>query len=50
MYGKAIADANKCLEIEPGFVKAYHRRGQAYMATNKFELAIKDFQAILEVD
>ena len=26
-YGKCIEDANKCLELEPGFLKAFHRRG-----------------------
>lgn len=49
-YAAVIADANKCLELEPGFLKAFHRRGSAYLATNKFELAIKDFQEILLVD
>lgn len=49
-YGMVIEDANKCLELEPGFLKAFHRRGSAYLATNKFELAIKDFQEILLVD
>ena len=29
-------------------MKAYHRRGKAYLATKKYELAIKDFQYILE--
>lgn len=49
-FGAVIEDANKCLELEPGFLKAFHRRGTAYLSTNKFELAIKDFQTILEVD
>ena len=29
-------------------MKAFHRRGKAYQALNKFDLAIKDYQYILE--
>ena len=47
-YAKCIEDSNKTLELEPDYVKAYHRRGKAYLACNKFELAIPDFQYILE--
>lgn len=48
MFSSAIEDANACLAIQPDYLKAFHRRGKAYQATNKFELAIKDFQYILE--
>ena len=34
--------------MEPDYVKAFHRRGKAYLATHKWELAIRDFQYILE--
>lgn len=47
-YGKAIEDSNTCLTIQPDYLKAFHRRGKAYQATNKLELAIKDYQYILE--
>ena len=47
-YARCIEDADKPIEMEPEYVKAYHRRGKAYLATNKFELAIRDFQFILE--
>jgi len=30
------------------YIKAYHRRGKAYASLNKLELAIRDFQFILE--
>jgi len=43
-----IDDANEALKLNPDFVKAYHRRGKAYAAMNKLEIAIKDFQFILE--
>jgi serine/threonine-protein phosphatase 5 len=38
------------LELDPKFVKAYHRRGKAYQSCNKWDLAIKDYQKILEVE
>lgn len=34
--------------MKPDYIKAYHRRGKAYSALNKQELAIRDFQFILE--
>ena len=34
--------------MKPGYLKAHHRRGKAYLSLNKFEEAIKDFQYILE--
>jgi len=43
-----IVDANKCLELDPTFLKAYHRRGKAYQAAQQYEEAIKDYQYILE--
>jgi len=42
-FARCIDDADKTLELEPNYVKAYHRRGKAYLSTNKFELAIRDF-------
>ena len=42
-YARCIEDADKTLSMEPDYVKAFHRRGKAYLATNKFELAIRDF-------
>ena len=47
-YARVIDDANEALKLNPDFVKAYHRRGKAYAAMNKLEIAIKDFQFILE--
>ena len=42
-YKNAIADADKSLSLKPDYLKAYHRRGKAYYALNKLELAVKDF-------
>jgi tetratricopeptide (TPR) repeat protein len=38
-----IVDANRCLELDPTFLKAYHRRGKAYQAAQQYEEAIKDY-------
>ena len=47
-YTNAIDDANKAIELKPGYLKAYHRRGKAYQALERYEDAIKDYQLILE--
>jgi tetratricopeptide (TPR) repeat protein len=36
------------LELDSKFIKANHRRGKAYQALKKWDLAIKDYQLILE--
>lgn len=46
--GSCINDAEKCMELDPKFLKAYHRRGKALQAAGQYEEAIKDFQHILE--
>ncbi len=46
-YPQTIDDSNNALRLDPNYLKAHHRRGKAYLATRKYELAIKDFQAIL---
>ena len=47
-FTKAIEDANTAIKIKPEYLKAYHRRGTAYSSINKFDMAIRDFQYILE--
>ena len=44
-HGLAIADATVAIEIDKTFVKAYYRRGSAYMALAKYMDAFKDFKA-----
>ena len=46
--GSCIQDAETCLELDPTYLKAYHRRGKACLACGQYEEAIKDFQYILE--
>jgi len=46
----AIDNCTKALELNPGYLKALVRRAQLYEETDKLEEALKDFQAILELD
>ena len=43
-WSEAIADSNKCLSLDASFVKAYHRRGYAYLGLKDYAKAIKDFE------
>lgn len=36
----ALEDANKCLKLDPAFVKAYHRKAQALVRLNEWDDAI----------
>lgn len=47
-YARVIEDSSEAIKLKSDYVKAYHRRGKAYVAVNKIELAIRDFQFILE--
>lgn len=47
-YKKVIEDANDALRLKPAYLKAHHRRGKAYAGLNQYEMAIVDFQYILE--
>lgn len=47
-YRQTVEDADKAIELKPGYLKAHHRRGKAYAALNQHDNAIKDFQYILE--
>ncbi len=42
-YTQTIEDSNNALRLDPNYLKAHHRRGKAYLATRKYELAIEDF-------
>ncbi|KAH8026220.1 hypothetical protein HPB51_017146 [Rhipicephalus microplus] len=47
---EAIRACNSALGLDPRSEKALFRRGQAYIATNDFELARKDFEEVLKID
>lgn len=42
-YGSAISDAAAAMALDPGYLKAYYRRGSALSALSKFKDARKDF-------
>jgi tetratricopeptide (TPR) repeat protein len=46
LYGSAVVDANKAIELDPNFVKGYYRRATANMALGKFKLALRDYEAV----
>ena len=48
-FGYALNDANKCLDLDPGYVKGYYRRAAAFMALGKFRQALKDFETVVRV-
>jgi tetratricopeptide (TPR) repeat protein len=41
---QSLEDAKKCIEVDPTFVKAYHRKAQALIRLNEWEDAIKAAQ------
>ncbi|KAI9006921.1 Serine/threonine-protein phosphatase 5 [Hyaloraphidium curvatum] len=46
--GYAIADANKAIEIDPKFIKAYYRRASANMGLSKIKEAVRDFRTVVK--
>jgi len=45
-YGQALQDADKAIELNPSYIKAYYRRAAAYMALNKYKSALDDFKRV----
>lgn len=48
-HGLAIADATVALELDRTFVKAYYRRGSAFMALAKYKDALRDLKAVRQL-
>lgn len=46
---KAIADATKAIELNPDLANAYFARAHVYLDTKKSELAITDYDRVLEL-
>jgi serine/threonine-protein phosphatase 5 len=42
-YGLAIDDASTAIKMNPSFVKAYYRKGTAYLMMGKFDEAKDSF-------
>lgn len=49
-YTSAIEDYTTVTVLAPEYMPAYLKRGQAYAAIGKNDLAVKDFEKILETD
>ncbi|KAH7822463.1 putative stress-induced-phosphoprotein 1 [Monocercomonoides exilis] len=49
-YNEALEDAEKCVEINPAFVKGYSRKGAALYGLHRLEDAKKAYEAGLEKD
>ena len=41
-WGSAITDAERAIELDAGYAKAYHRLGVANMGLSKFKTAVKN--------
>jgi len=49
-YEESIKDSTKALELNPNYVKALLRRGEAHEKLEHFEEAIADLKQVLELD
>ncbi|KAL0916486.1 hypothetical protein M5K25_014006 [Dendrobium thyrsiflorum] len=49
-YDDAIKESNKALELNPSYVKALIRRGEAHEKLEHYEEAIADMKKIIELD
>lgn len=47
---ESLADANKCLELDPKFVKAYHRKAQALVRLGEWDDAVAAARAGAELE
>ena len=48
-HGLAIADSTVAIELDKTFIKAYYRRGSAYMALGKYKDALKDLKSVRQL-
>lgn len=46
----ALKDADKCLEIDPNFVKAYYRKGNCHHLMKEYHKAMEAFDKGLKID
>ena len=49
-FNEALKDAEKCIEMDPTFVKGYSRKGHVEFFTKQFDKALETYQAGLKVD
>lgn len=49
-FNEALKDAEKCIEIDPTFVKGYSRKGHVEFFTKQYDKALETYQAGLNID
>ena len=49
-YGKAIADYNKAIELDPNHASAYYNRGCAYGEIGAYDKAVADYNKAIELN
>lgn len=47
---EAMEDCNSSLELNPKYVKSYHRRAEIKMKQGEFESAVSDYHQMKEID
>jgi Ca2+-binding EF-hand superfamily protein len=48
-FDEALADANNCIKLKPGFHKGYGRKGAAYHAMKKYDRAVAAYKEGLKI-
>lgn len=46
----ALKDADKCLELDPKFVKAFAKKGNCHVLLREYHKAMRSFEEGLELD
>jgi len=49
-FTSALKDADKCVELDPTFVKAYSRKGNCHHLMKEYHKALKAFDDGLKID
>ena len=49
-FNQAISDANKAIQLNPNFAKAYHNRGVTYAMMDNFNQAISDANKAIQLN
>jgi len=49
-YSEALKDCDKCIELNPKFIKGYLRKGAVYMATEQYQKCFEVYAQALEHD
>lgn len=49
-FGRAVSDFDKCITIDPNFIKAYGKKGDAHMAMKEFHKALETYEKGMKID